>query len=501
MKSKRITGVLAALIVLASAALAQTTPNLGLNIPSQGTAGWDVLLNQNFTALDGLLGGTSGVSQLTVGSFNKVIYVDGIKYLTVQAALLAANAAGGGVVVVPPGTYAISGTTTLSATITLRCENRSTLQYATNSAQLVFNGQGSKVDGCGFVGQGAGTSGLPPVVSSGYFFEFTNNSISLFGPTSGAGTLNINRGQNVLVSGNIFNVNGDFDVLITNATPSQIMYGITVANNIGSDIAVSNTGASASLAAVNIANNQLAAGEASKTNPCVKVSSTGTNVADLVVAGNNCVLSQVGPTVAYSINNTTSGQITGNVYDASGFSGTVDGMLLNSVNNVNVSDNVIWNSAAGIGIALTGTNTSPTVRSNNIDNTVTGISLGGTTSGALVGANNIITATTGITVGASSTNASIEPQKFTSVTTTYSDSGSGTDIRNRSYFGTVTLSSGTGTFTIPAGGAFQSTSTFACNTNDTTTIANASKAAPASTTTATVTGTGTDVIAVTCAGH
>lgn len=44
--------------LLIGSCLAQTTPNLHLNIPAQGTPNWDVLLNQNFSTLDQYVGTT-----------------------------------------------------------------------------------------------------------------------------------------------------------------------------------------------------------------------------------------------------------------------------------------------------------------------------------------------------------------------------------------------------------------------------------------------------------
>jgi hypothetical protein len=49
-------------LLLTVSAFAQTTPNLHLNIPPQGTTNYDVLLNQNFTILDGIFAGTTPLS-------------------------------------------------------------------------------------------------------------------------------------------------------------------------------------------------------------------------------------------------------------------------------------------------------------------------------------------------------------------------------------------------------------------------------------------------------
>ncbi|MGH9502881.1 MAG: hypothetical protein ACRD20_08525 [Terriglobales bacterium] len=464
------------------------------------------------------------------------------------------------------GGVRLAASVTFTTAVILQCSPRATITYSANNKQIIFNGQGSAVFGCGFVGAGAGNAASPPVVSSKSFFVFSHNSISSFGSTGGLGELSIIGGQNIQVIDNIFNQNGDMDVAVLNATTSQVMFSILIAKNIGSDILVSNSGAGASLAAVNIENNNLSNGEASKGNPCISTTSTDANISDLTVASNVCVLSTATPTVAFDIANVTMLDFYGNIYDASGFNSTIQALKLTNINFATVTGNSFTNSgfgsgvlaerlnssniagntitglsATGIGYLLTvatdsgvsasntftgntanlpegstGTgfsqvcNATSAVCSNNIftGNSVFNGSIGigltnikGTTSGNYLGPNYLNTATTGVSVGAGVTNASIAPQKFVAVTAPYNDSGTGTDIQNRSYAGTVTLATGTGTFTIPAGGAFSTTETFACNSNDTTTIANPSKAVPASTTTATVTGTGTDVIAVTCSGH
>lgn len=58
---KRVLSLLLGSVVLLCAisvpVLSQTTPNLGFNIPTQGAANWGVLLDNNFSSLDGLLSG------------------------------------------------------------------------------------------------------------------------------------------------------------------------------------------------------------------------------------------------------------------------------------------------------------------------------------------------------------------------------------------------------------------------------------------------------------
>ncbi len=81
-------------LILSGTALAQTTPNMKLYIPAQGTLNWDTLMNAEFTKLDAVIG----------------INVDGTAYTSIQAAISALPAAGG-VVRIPCGTFA--GPTTI----------------------------------------------------------------------------------------------------------------------------------------------------------------------------------------------------------------------------------------------------------------------------------------------------------------------------------------------------------------------------------------------------
>jgi hypothetical protein len=408
---------------------------------------------------------------------------DGLSPGTAFATLNKASSACGSfpstcVVRVSRGGVSLASSVTFSATTLLECDARPLITFSSNSLQIIFNGQGSAVTGCGFQGQGA-EAGVPPIVSTQSYFVFNQNSVSNFGSTGGKGELSITSGDTVQISNNIFGTNGDYDIAVLNVA-SQTMYTILITSNVVGDLLVKNT--NGSLAAVNINSNSFAAGETNKTNPCVSVSSSGVNMADVTITGNVCVVSTANATVGYSITDVSALSMVGNIYDASGISQTSHAVGLNEVNGATVSGNTLANfynsESIGTGIEITG-------QSVNLD----------------IGPNTIEYAATGISIASPAAGTTIETQKFGSVTTSFSDSGSGTDIRNRSYSGEVTLSGGSGTFTIPSGGAFSSTTTFFCNSNDITSVGAGSKAIPATTISATVSGTGTHVIVVTCTGH
>ena len=62
-------------LVLLGVCDAQVTPHMALNIASHDTAGWDVLLNNNFTALDTFLGGLVGCSTNQAAEFNRTAWM------------------------------------------------------------------------------------------------------------------------------------------------------------------------------------------------------------------------------------------------------------------------------------------------------------------------------------------------------------------------------------------------------------------------------------------
>ena len=59
----------AILFLLVSCAFAQTTPNMGFNIPNTGKLNWGPLINANFGALDNFLSGQSFIPQLKIQNY------------------------------------------------------------------------------------------------------------------------------------------------------------------------------------------------------------------------------------------------------------------------------------------------------------------------------------------------------------------------------------------------------------------------------------------------
>lgn len=83
---KKIAGLIAGLMLFPIGILAQTTPNIGLNLPVYSSPNWNVPLNQNFVILDNYLGGinnfpnplkasiTGGAANLSGGALGAVPY-------------------------------------------------------------------------------------------------------------------------------------------------------------------------------------------------------------------------------------------------------------------------------------------------------------------------------------------------------------------------------------------------------------------------------------------
>jgi len=116
-----------ALLLLCVPAFAQTTPNLGLNIPAAGSnvGTWGPVINSNFSTLDSLLGGTTPLSLFTAKNFEQVRYADqwcaaaGVLNQTCIANAIANLPSTGGVVVLPAATLNIASTITITAPVTI----------------------------------------------------------------------------------------------------------------------------------------------------------------------------------------------------------------------------------------------------------------------------------------------------------------------------------------------------------------------------------------------
>lgn len=97
------------LLLLVAAASAQTTtPNLGLGLPAYNQVGWQSTINNNFVLLDNYLSGNAVLPSITAnslitGNLDNIIFVDGVRYITIAQALAAVPSTGASVVVVPSG--------------------------------------------------------------------------------------------------------------------------------------------------------------------------------------------------------------------------------------------------------------------------------------------------------------------------------------------------------------------------------------------------------------
>jgi hypothetical protein len=204
-------------LFLAIGCVAQTTPNLGLNLPASGgdDGTWGTLLNTNFTALDSFLsGGTplpsnlSVVGEITVGSCSgcgsgslpaTVVYVTpGASQSAIQAILSAATA---GEEIWFTGTYTACGLTLGTSYVRLRglATGGTILECATASSPVltISGGNGVDISGIDFKhitntptcpgGNGTSTCGDGLQIAGGTYgtkihdiqFDFNYNGIAL----------------------------------------------------------------------------------------------------------------------------------------------------------------------------------------------------------------------------------------------------------------------------------------------------------------------------------
>jgi hypothetical protein len=166
------------LLLLLTNCWAQTTPNLGLNVPNFGTANWNILLNSNFISLDSYLSGGTPLPNLSIaggltlsgagsGSYAKadgtgfgtptgtlpstIAYIGpGTSQSAIQTILTAAV---GGEEIWFSGTSTACGLTLSANNVRLRGLSRegAVLQCATaNSPVLTVSGQADEIYGINF---------------------------------------------------------------------------------------------------------------------------------------------------------------------------------------------------------------------------------------------------------------------------------------------------------------------------------------------------------------
>ncbi|MGD0907682.1 MAG: hypothetical protein ABSA96_08880 [Candidatus Acidiferrales bacterium] len=332
---------------------------VGFGMVPTGNAGYNI-----YTKLGVNVGTTLRAPTVSTASLDNTIYVDGVKYSTLSGAL-AALAANQTLVIPQNVTLAATATTSLNG-VTIQCVNNATVTYSAN-VQWNFTGNQQTVTGCNFAGPGTGTSTYQPVIASGNDFVFSRNTVTGFGQT-GNGTVEIVGGGVIEVCDNTIYGNADGALFVNNTTTSTTISAVRIERNhidttsataSGAEpIAVHTSTGTANIGEVVISGNVLRGTKVF----CVEAGAFGGSIPyDVTVSGNSCKLTQNSTGGGYSIVGDVRATITGNVFDANGYTYTIAGIELggNVSGSVDfaVTGNVInggapANTASGIGCSV-----------------------------------------------------------------------------------------------------------------------------------------------------
>lgn len=198
----------------------------------------------------------STTGDLSVPAINNTVYLDGVKYTTLQGCLTAAGA--NGTCVVPPNTSTTVGSAITVATnsTTLRCEPGSIITKGGNFDLLTVTGSFDVIDSCTMDGVKASFNGggivlngaINPIVKFGTFKNFQGLGAVYLGGTSNAQVLNNSFSANLnsaifgqqnanetLVQGNFIDAStsssADSAILFHGTTGSQTVNNLKIVDN------------------------------------------------------------------------------------------------------------------------------------------------------------------------------------------------------------------------------------------------------------------------------
>lgn len=264
----------------------------------------------------------STTGNLKVPAINNIIYVDGVKNMTVAAALSIANATGNTTIVVTSPQTIPSGLTISNSNIVLKCENGAVLSKSGNFDLVSITGNYDVIDSCildGSVGSFSGGN----VTATGTTGLTIRNSISR--NSGGAGSIYLSGATNTLLQNNRvygFTFGGIFGEKNTNHAIVQgnFVDGSSSTSTAFSAIAFHGTTSGQTASDIKIEGNDILSTPVF----CVEVGAFGgSNSTQIVVSGNTCRLSQsadggfsVGAGAQYYT-------INGNTCDANGFPASI----------------------------------------------------------------------------------------------------------------------------------------------------------------------------------
>lgn len=284
-------------------------------------------------------------------SVNRILYVDGSTY-TLSSAIAAANASGNTTVIVPSAQTISGGLTLTGAGVNLMCRNNATLTAGSGGFwMLTVSGAGDAVENCSFSpGNNSGAFAL--LVSGAVNPKVVGNTISGF--QAGNALIYIVGTSDPIIRNNRLTVgSGGPDCVFAemNTTDADVE-GNFLDESLGGSgahaIGFHSTNPGESVSGSKIVNNTILAG----LNFCVEVGAFGgLTPAHVVIGENTCKLTKNGGSGGYSMN-VAGSSITGNVFDANGFTATIAAYEIVLSENTAVTGN-----SANIGQAWASTQT------------------------------------------------------------------------------------------------------------------------------------------------
>jgi hypothetical protein len=255
-------------------------------------------------------------------SLNKILYVDGVTY-SLQSAITAANSSGHTTVILPSNQTVSGGLALTAAGVELICQNNATLISGSGGFwMLTMSGSHQAVRNCTFsAGNYSGAQAL--LVNGATNAMIEGNTISGFRAGNGLIYL-VDAASPILRNNRITTGSGGPDCIFgeKNTTDADVD-GNFVDESLGTSgshaIAFHSTTAGDTVNGIQIAHNTILAG----LNFCVEVGAFGgLNPSQVSVSNNTCRLMQNGGSGGYSIGATGS-SITGNSFDANGYTATI----------------------------------------------------------------------------------------------------------------------------------------------------------------------------------
>jgi parallel beta-helix repeat protein len=271
-------------------------------------------------------------------SLNKTLYVDGVTY-SLQSAIATANSLGNTTVIVPSSQTVSSGLTLTGKGVELTCQNNATLTAGNTGFWIItLSGVAQSVKNCGF-SPGGYTGAQALLLYGAANPNIEGNTLSDF--QAGNGSIYLVGASNAVLRNNRITAGtgGPDGIFGEKNTTDTTVEGNYVDESLGAPgahaIGFHSTVNSQSVSGTKVVNNTILAGN----NFCLEIGAFGgLTPSRVVVANNTCRLTENAGSGGYSLG-VSGSSITGNSFDANGFTATIAGYEIVESSNTTVVGN------------------------------------------------------------------------------------------------------------------------------------------------------------------